>query len=161
MHRKNIVIFHEETTSGLMMINRIVMLCGGVLAIGLSYGGLQVRAAQDQPQVKLYSVAQAKRGADLYQSHQCAMCHGANLDGQGPIPALKGDTFVGKYSGQPITALYDKVQKQMPPTSPGSLTAAESADLVAYILTTNKYAAGDAELPADHDKLATIQMPKH
>ena len=136
------------------------MLSGGVLAIGLSYVGLHVHAAQDQPSAKLYSAVQAKRGADLYQSHQCAMCHGVNLEGKGPIPALSGDNFISMHSGQPVAALYDKVQKQMPPTNPGSLTPAESADLVAYILSTNKYAAGDAELPADHDKLATIQMPK-
>jgi len=142
------------------MMNRIVMLCGGVLSFGLFYGGLQVRAAQDRPSAKLYSAAQAKRGADLYQSRQCGMCHGANLEGNGPIPALSGDNFISTHSGQPVAALYDKVQKQMPPTNPGSLTPAESADLVAYILSVNKYTAGDAELPADRDKLSTIQMPR-
>src|SRR5579871_663676 len=121
-----------------MVVNRIVMLCGGVVAAALLYSGSRVHAAGDQA-TPLYSAAQAKRGADLYQSKQCATCHGATLAGNGPFPALTGDNFVSVYSGQPLTQLYDKVQKQMPPTNPGSLTPAEASDLLAYMLSVNKY----------------------
>jgi mono/diheme cytochrome c family protein len=135
------------------------MLCVGVLTAGLFYGGLWVHAAGDQS-APLYSAAQAKRGADLYQAKQCAMCHGAKLEGNGPVPALSGDNFVSVYSSQPLSALYDKVQGQMPPTNPGSLTPAEASDLIAYLLSSNKYPAGDTELPADRDKLKAIQATK-
>ena len=124
----------------------------------MGYGGMRVHAA-DQPGA-LYSAAQAKRGADLYQAKQCAMCHGAKLEGMGPVPALSGDNFVSVYSGQPLSALYDKVQGQMPPTNPGSLTPAEATDVIAYILSANKYAAGDTELPADRAKLKAITLGK-
>jgi mono/diheme cytochrome c family protein len=133
------------------------MLSVGVLAAGVFYGGLRVHAAGDQA---LYSAAQAKRGADLYQAKQCALCHGAKLDGGGAAPALSGDNFVSVYSGQPLSGLYDKVQGQMPPMNPGSLSPAETSDLLAYILSANKYPAGDTELPADRDKLKAIQLPK-
>jgi S-disulfanyl-L-cysteine oxidoreductase SoxD len=139
------------------------MLCGGVLAVGLIYCGLSVHAAghaPDQPATVLYSTAQANRGADLYKSQQCALCHGADLGGVGPSPPLSGDNFLSIYTGQSALVLYDKVQKTMPQSSPGSLTPAQTADLLAYMLSVSKYPAGDAELPGDRDKLKTIQIPK-
>ena len=117
---------------------------------------------EDQPAPRLYSAAQAKRGADLYQSQQqqCAVCHGADLGGVGPSPPLTGANFLSIYTGQPILVLYDKVQRTMPQSAPGSLTPAQTTDLLAYMLSVNKYAAGDEELPVDREKLKTIQMPK-
>ncbi len=138
--------------------NRIVMLCGGVLAAGLLYCGLRVHAAGDQP-AALYSTAQAKRGAVLYQS-QCAECHGADLGGVAASPPLSGDNFLSVYSDHSILVLFDKVQQSMPQTNPGSLTPAQTADLLAFMLSVNKYSAGDEELPADREKLKAIQLPK-
>ena len=141
-----------------MVANRIVILCGAVLLSALFYSQAGVHAGQ-QPATALYSAAQAKRGGDIYQA-QCAMCHGAGLKGQGPIPALSGDNFVAVYSGQPVSALYDKVQGQMPPNNPGSLTPTQATDVISYLLSSNQYPAGDTELPADRGKLKTIPLPK-
>jgi mono/diheme cytochrome c family protein len=146
-------------------VNRIVIPCVGVLAAGLCYCGLRVQAAQvqavaDQPVAGLYSTAQAERGAELYKSQQCVTCHGADLGGVGASPPLSGDNFLSIYAGQSVLLLFDKVQKSMPQSSPGSLTAAQTADLLAYMLSENKYVAGNEELPADRVKLKTIQMPK-
>ena len=150
-----------------MLVNRIVIVCGGVLAAGLFYCELHVNAArahgvEDQPVAGLYSTAQAKRGAELYQSpsQQCAVCHGADLGGVGPSPPLTGENFLSIYTGQSALLLFDKMQKTMPQSSPGSLTPVQTADLEAYIMSVNKYAAGDEELPADREKLKTIQIPK-
>jgi hypothetical protein len=41
------------------------------------------------------------------------------------------------YSDQSILVLFDKVQKSIPQTSPGSLTAAQMADLLTYMLSMN------------------------
>jgi mono/diheme cytochrome c family protein len=134
------------------------MLCGGVMAAGLLYCGLRVHAAGDQP-TTLYSAAQAKRGAVLYQS-QCAECHGADLGGVAASPPLSGENFLSVYSDHSILVLFDKVQQSMPQTNPGSLTPAQTTDLLAFMLSVNKYSAGDEELPADREKLKTIQLPK-
>jgi mono/diheme cytochrome c family protein len=141
-------------------MNRIVMLCGGVLAAGMFYGGLRVNAAASQPAAGLYSAAQAKRGGELFEKQQCGVCHGADLAGADQAPALAGAEFVAKYADESILVLFDKVQKTMPATKPGSLTPAQTADILAYMLSANKYAAGDTELPGDRDKLKEIQMPK-
>lgn len=143
-----------------MVVNRIVILCGGVLAAGLFYGGLRVHAASEQPAPGLYTTAQAKRGAELYQSQQCSSCHGADLGGVGPSPPLSGDNFLSVYTDQSILVLFDKIQKSMPQNNPGSLTPPQTADLLAYILSMNKYAAGEGELPPDREKLKTIQLSK-
>ncbi len=143
-----------------MLVNRIVMLCAAAVSAALLFSIPRVRAADDQASAALYSAAQAKRGADLYQSKQCALCHGAGLKGQGSFPALSGDNFVSVYSGQPLAGVYDKIQKQMPPTAPGSLTPQEASDILAYILSVNKYPAGPTDLPSDRDKLKTLTLPK-
>jgi len=52
------------------------------------------------------------------------------------------------------------IQKLMPATKPGSLTRPEAADLLAYILSFNKFPAGKTELPSDEDSLKKITLPK-
>ena len=39
----------------------------------------------------VYTADQAKRGEGIYKE-QCAACHGDNLEGSGPMPALAGPT---------------------------------------------------------------------
>ena len=104
-------------------------------------------------------MAQAKRGGDLFEKQQCGVCHGADLAGADQAPPLAGKDFLAKYTDQTILVLFDKVQKTMPATKPGTLTPAQTADILAYVLSMNQYAAGDTELPGDRDKLKGIQMP--
>lgn len=152
-------IFYQEITFPVVVI-RIVILCCGVLVAALFYSGLRQCAAGEQPSARLYSTAQAKRGAEFYKSQQCAQCHGADLGGVGPSPALKGDYFLSLYTDQSSLVLFDKIQKGMPQSNPGSLTMAQTADILAYILSVNKYADGNDELPSDRAKLKTIELPK-
>ena len=133
-----------------------------LLSFSLMLGGLPVLYAQDAAMAGgsgLFTVEQAHRGETLYQK-QCVACHGAALDGAGPYPPLSGDEFIGKYQGQPITNLYDMIQKLMPATQPGTLTRPQAADLLSYILSFNKFPAGKTELPSDDDSLKKIKLPK-
>ncbi len=136
------------------------MLCGGVLAAGLFYGGLRVHAAGQQPAAGLYTTAQATRGAAAYKAQKCGECHGDDLAGVDASPALNDANFLEDYTGKSIIVLFEKVQKGMPPTNPGSLTPAQASDLLAYLLSANKYVAGDAELSSDRAQLKAIQLPK-
>jgi mono/diheme cytochrome c family protein len=124
---------------------------------GVSYPFLvgQTAAAGDG----IYTAEQAHRGEVLYQQ-QCISCHGAAMDGAGPYPPLSGDEFLTKYEGQPALSLYDMIQKLMPATKPGSLSRPEAADLLAYILSFNKFPAGKTELPSDEDSLKKLVLPK-
>ena len=92
-----------------------------------------------------YSVAQARRGQDLY-TQRCGGCHLENLGGNGQAPPLSGQTFQMQWEGRPIADLYGKISSTMPPTSPGGLTAQVYLDIVAFLLQVNNYQAGASEL---------------
>jgi mono/diheme cytochrome c family protein len=132
-----------------------VTLFLGFLVVGCSYSVLRVQAATEG----MFTADQAKRGNDVYQA-QCVVCHGGDLDGIGQAPPLSGDEFLSKYQGESIIALFDKIHTSMPATSPGSLTRPQTADVLSYILSSNKYIAGAVELPSDEDALKKIQFVK-
>lgn len=44
----------------------------------------------------------------------------------------------------------------MPADQPGSLSAQDTADVLAFILSSNRYPAGQTELPAVSDRLKQI-----
>jgi S-disulfanyl-L-cysteine oxidoreductase SoxD len=141
-----------------VLAKKTVILCSSLILSGLSYRALHGQAAAAAAD-GVYSAEQAHRGEAMYQK-QCVSCHGAALDGAGPYPALSGDDFLAKYQGQPATNLYDMIQKLMPATSPGSLSRPDAADLLAYILSFNKFPAGKTDLPSDEDSLKKLQLPK-
>lgn len=103
----------------------------------------------------VYTKQQAARGGTLYQA-KCGACHGAELAGDGTNPALAGPDFLTNWTGQPISALFDKIQISMPADQPGSLSAQDTADVLAFILSSNRYPAGQTELPAVSDRLKQI-----
>ena len=102
-----------------------------------------------------YTEAQAKRGADLY-AKECAACHGDTLAGMDPIPALAGSDFQSHF--KTVGELFDKTSTTMPAIAPGSLTAEQVADVLAHILSVNKYPAGSTELPSKVEALTVIKI---
>lgn len=94
----------------------------------------------------VYSDAQAQRGESVYQQY-CAACHGASLQGN-PAAPLTGPAFRARWEDGKHTLddLFFIVRSLMPNNAPGSLSKAQYADVVAYILKINGYPAGDAEL---------------
>lgn len=74
------------------------------------------------------------RGSLIY-AKQCALCHGANGDGQLPaIPALWGpDSYSDGAGMNNIDRMAAFVQHNMPQTNPGSLTAQQAFDVAAYV----------------------------
>jgi len=105
----------------------------------------------------VYSDAQASRGETVYGT-SCGSCHRPNLAGHGQNPALAGTTFVSKWDGQTVGDLFEKIQISMPADHPGSLSAAENAEVVAYILKYNKFPAGSKDLAANTDQLRNIKF---
>ena len=91
-----------------------------------------------------YSAGQAARGQQIYKA-QCAECHGNAMEGTIGSP-LAGDSFLANWSARPLANLVDKIQKTMPFNQAASLSRQQSTDLVAFILQTGKFPAGQAEL---------------
>ena len=108
----------------------------------------------------VYTAAQNQRGQEFH-ADVCAMCHGPRLNGAGqsempPSPAIAGATFLRKWSGQSVAALFVIVRHTMPPDSPGTLTDQQSIDAIAHMLAVSGMPAGNRELPPDPGALAGI-----
>jgi mono/diheme cytochrome c family protein len=104
----------------------------------------------------IYTPEQVAQGHAIYKA-QCAFCHD-NAQGDGQIPALTGDSFLHDFAGRSVGDLYSKLQTTMPASSPGSLKPDQVAQLIAYILSLNKYPAGKTPLPADQKSLQAIHF---
>ncbi len=104
----------------------------------------------------VYTDAQAARGAAIYKE-KCAMCHGPTLGGS-LAPPLAGDAFAANWGG-PLSAIVDKIQATMPANAMGTLTRAQAADVLAFMLQTSTFPAGRAELPSEDAALKTITLP--
>jgi mono/diheme cytochrome c family protein len=105
----------------------------------------------------VYTADQAKRGEAVYKE-QCAACHGDNLEGSGPMPALAGPDFAKSWKGKTVADLFDKTHSSMPATAPGSLTDKQTADVLAYIFSMAKFPAGTTELAASVEPLKAISL---
>lgn len=137
---------------------KLALGLGASAALGLVLTGTQSATSASKTTADgVYSADQVKRGETLYAS-TCAMCHGNDLEGRTPMPALSGDAFTAKWSNQHLSALFEKMQTTMPATKPGSLERSQNADLLAYILSKNGFKAGTTDLPSDKDSLDKIQF---
>ncbi|MBV1829628.1 cytochrome c [Komagataeibacter sp. AV436] len=105
-----------------------------------------------------YTAAQAERGAAAYQQF-CAVCHGADLGGAFDVPPLVG-RFAANWAGAPLGELFDYMAKAMPLFAPGTLTPAQNADLLAFVLRENGAPAGSRELPAIAVGMKGMFFPK-
>ena len=83
----------------------------------------------------VYTEEQAKVGEELYAQH-CLLCH----DKKYFRPLLQ------RWEGQPISILFTVMSTSMPESNPGFLSEKENIDILAYILSLGRYAAGDSEL---------------
>lgn len=106
----------------------------------------------------LYTEQQAEAGAGVYAA-QCAVCHGAALEGTYEVPSLTGK-FVAHWAQRPVGNLYDYLGRAMPQNAPGSLPPEDNAALIAYILKANGYAPGPKPLLADQARLHGVILPK-
>jgi mono/diheme cytochrome c family protein len=91
-----------------------------------------------------YTTSQAANGAKAYQK-ACASCHGANLQGS-MGPALVGKQFWLTYGGKKVSTLWSDVHTQMPMSAPGSVSAKNSTDIMAFLLQKNGVPAGSTPL---------------
>ena len=112
-----------------MQFARLIVIVSSLL-VG-TVAAAEPRTVNDQ----VYSKAQAKIGEKLY-ADQCLLCH----DKKYFRPVLK------RWEGQPISVLFTVMSTSMPESNPGFLTEKEYVDILAYILSLSRYAAGDAEL---------------
>lgn len=103
-----------------------------------------------------YTAEQAQKGETLYQAN-CAMCHGAKLEGAGG-PALSAATLYTDWGT--ADALYAMFSKAMPPQSPGTLGEESYVNILAYILKASGFPAGKTPLTSKPEDLKKIKFEK-
>ncbi|MGE3472002.1 MAG: c-type cytochrome [Vicinamibacterales bacterium] len=127
----------------------LMLLSAAALAAASWIAVLDARAAQMKNASEgVYTEAQATRGRDLYDS-SCASCH--------ELSKFKGPEFMKAWSDKPMAELHTAVMS-MPMDAPGSMSAQEYADIIAYFLNINGYKAGAAELAGTEDAIKAIKI---
>lgn len=107
----------------------------------------------------VYSEAQAARGEATFAA-KCEACHGKELAGISfNGPELKGARFFGGWGDDYLDSLFEKVKTQMPKTDPSTATDEEKLAVIAYVLRSNGYPAGAAELTANELDGIRIEHP--
>ena len=134
--------------------NGLCLALVGLLAAAAYASGVHAQEAAGGS----YTDDQAKRGESIYQD-LCASCHKEDLTG-GAGPSLTGGDFKNFWGKSPLFELFDRITGTMPATAPGTLSASQTVDVVAYILKVAKFPAGSTELPADADALKKIVLVK-
>jgi mono/diheme cytochrome c family protein len=105
----------------------------------------------------VYTAAQAKRGQELY-AQECASCHGSDLTGGESAPPLDGAGFLSNWTSLTVGDLFERTRLSMPENNPGKLSRAQNADLVAYLLSANRFPDGKGELDNETGALKQIRI---
>ena len=121
-----------------------------------------IRALQSEPPTRsvwdgVYTEEQAKRGAALNKQH-CASCHGEYLTGGEMAPPLAGPAFSANWNGLSLGDILERIRITMPLDHPGALTRQQNADVLAYILSVNKFPVGKAELARQTEILKQVKF---
>ena len=144
-----------------MTVTSLTTVVGGVtVAMVIAVGGAGTGVAARQAQSVwdgVYTAAQARRGAPLYQQ-SCAECHGPDLAGGETAPGLDGGEFVWNWNGLSVGDLFERVRVSMPQGLPGSVSRQEKADILAFMFEANGFPAGDTELANRTAMLAGISF---
>jgi quinoprotein glucose dehydrogenase len=107
----------------------------------------------------VYTESQAERGKAAYEQ-QCASCHLSDLSGSGLAPPLVEDTFMHRWQDGNLDDLFTIVKVSMPQDKPASLTDVEYTEIVAYLLRSNQYPAGQQELHPDPAVLKEVTFKR-
>jgi mono/diheme cytochrome c family protein len=105
----------------------------------------------------VYTEEQAKRGEDIYYQ-RCGACHGPSLEGGDMTPPLVGGTFTSTWNDLALSELFERIRITMPLNQPSTLSRQQTADVTAFLLKSNKWPAGQTELPRELEPLKEIQI---
>lgn len=96
-----------------------------------------------------YTAEQAARGRAAFRL-DCGECHTAS--------DFRGRDFEWDWRRRTVWDFFRRVRETMPEDFPGILPDRGYADVIAYILSLNGYAAGDVELHATEEAMDVIPL---
>ena len=119
-------------------VRRIVIVCAVLSVVAAVASGQTSSGTETTVRDGVYNQEQAKRGRTTYDA-KCAACH----DGGTMGPELWGDPFLAQWENKYGGEFFSRIQTTMPEEAPGSLSENDVLDVVAYVLQTNGFPAGD------------------
>ena len=128
----------------------------GLWAVCVIYASLHAQEAKSVWD-GVFTKEQADRGAQAYEK-ACSECHGKDLTGDGFAPALTNPDFSANWNGTTVGDLFERIRISMPPNGPAGVTPDAKADIVAHILSSNKYPDGKEELKPEAAVLKQIAI---
>jgi mono/diheme cytochrome c family protein len=137
-----------------------VVAIAGLTAIVTFYSALRAQEAPSGSRSVwdgVYAQEQADRGHSFYNQY-CASCHGDMLAGGEVAPPLAGGDFLANWNGLTVGDLFERIRRSMPQNDPGRLSRQQNADVLAYMLSFNKFPAGKTELAHDTELLKQIRI---
>jgi cytochrome c553 len=142
-----------------MVFGRAVLLSVLCMTIAASLLAAQESSASDTRSVwdGVYTEDQAKRGEASYKTG-CSSCHGERLKGAGESPPLAGMPFMSNWSGLLLADLYERIRRTMPQDNPARMTRQQKIEILAYILSVNKFPSGNTDLPRQTELLKLIRI---
>ena len=105
----------------------------------------------------VYSQQQAGRGAAKYLE-TCSSCHSEDLRGNSNAPSLIGSSFMFLWADRSLGDLFTSIRTLMPTNAPNSLPTQSYLDILAFIMESNGFPAGEDELLADPALLGRIMI---
>jgi mono/diheme cytochrome c family protein len=134
-------------------LRNLIVACAGLVfcAAIAARPAAQETVARKTVREAVYTDAQAERGKNVYEAN-CVACHLPDLDGSANPDAgargapLVGTRFVQDFGESKVSALFNKMKRDMPSGRPGTLTDQEYLDAASYVLQRNRFPAGTTEL---------------
>ena len=108
----------------------------------------------------VFTAEQAKRGNDAYQA-SCSGCHGSDLHATDPEAVdLTGPALRAKWNGKKLQERFETIRDTMPPGNANTLGDKTYMDILAFILQSNEFPAGNQELvPETAKAIVFTQKP--
>jgi mono/diheme cytochrome c family protein len=128
-----------------------------LVAVIAGFGVAAAQSASRSVWDGVYTEEQSKRGETLYGT-ACARCHGDMLAGGEAAPPLVGGEFLANWNGLTVGDLFERIRISMPADRPGTLSGAQTADILAHMLHANQFPAGKTELERQTEILKQIRF---
>ena len=115
--------------------------------------GVALVRGQQPTTAGTYTTPQAEAGKAAYQVN-CEGCHRSDFQGEQDAKPLAGSTFLNAWRGKTSDDLFAKINKTMPPDTPGAAGDEDNLNIVALLLQANKVPAGTT--PLDYESAVPI-----
>ena len=130
-----------------------------VTALGLLLASFAIAQVDNELAIEAtasFTEEQMAAGLAAYQTNCSQGCHQNDLQGGGPIAALRGPAFTSVWNNRTVADLIESMRSAMPPTNVGGLPQQTYIDLAAFILSAN--GGEPAELVLQLDSAALVSQ---